>query len=218
MEQAIGDVLVDGKLTINENGFQGEADFGIPANQLVTAGTAWTTNASAAALDNLIAWLDVYVAANGAPPGAILTSNRVRRLMQVNAQLIGAAVGSTSGKTRINNEELRDLLESEGIPGNIITYDTQVDVDGSSTRVIPDDRLIFLPANLGDAVQVRYGVSATALELVNSSVSDLSFEEAPGIVGVVEKVGPPYRQFTFVDAVGMPVLANAKSVLVADVA
>jgi hypothetical protein len=30
--------------------------------------------------------------------------------------------------------------------------------------------------------------------------ADLSFEDAPGIVGVVEKSGPPYREFTFVDA------------------
>jgi hypothetical protein len=54
------------------------------------------------------------------------------------------------------------------------------------------------------------GVTATALELVNSNESDLSFEDAPGIVGVVEKVGPPYRQFTFVDACGMPVLDSAR--------
>jgi hypothetical protein len=53
---------------------------------------------------------------------------------------------------------------------------------------------------------------------VNSNLAELSFEQAPGIVGVVEKVGPPYREFTFVDAVGMPVLANPKLLMVADVA
>jgi hypothetical protein len=45
----------------------------------------------------------------------------------------------------------------------------------------------------------------------------MSFADAPGIVGVVEKVGPPYRQFTFVDAVAMPILAQPKRLFVATV-
>lgn len=218
MEQAVGDVLVDGKLTINENGFNGEADFGVPAGQIVTAGTVWTTTATAPALTDLLAWLDVYVAANGFAPGGILTSRRVVRLMQTNAQLIGAAVGTTSGKTRINLEELGSLFDAEGVPSQITVYDTVVDVDGTSTRVIPDDRVIFLPPDPADLLEIRYGLSATALELVNSSEADMSFEDAPGIVGVVEKVGPPYREYTFVDAVGMPFLKDARKLMVADVA
>ena len=31
-------------------------------------------------------------------------------------------------------------------------------------------------------------------------------------------MGPPYRQFTFVDAVGMPILTDAKALFIADVA
>lgn len=217
MHQAIGDVLVDGKLTINENGFQGEADYGLPGTHKVTAGTAWTTTATAPALDNMLAWYDVMVA-DGNAPGAILTSRRVKRLMQTNAQLIGAAVGTTSGKTRINDNELRDLLASEELPTEFIIADDVVDVDGVTTRIIPDDLFMFVPANLGDLIKVRYGVSATALELVESNKADMAFEDSPGIVGVVEKDGPPYRQYTFVDAVGMPIIADARKLFVADVA
>lgn len=216
MEQAIGDVLVDGKLTINENGLMTEADFSVPANQLPTAATAWT-NTAAPALDDLIAWVDLWVAANGDAPGRIMTSQRVKRLMQVNTQLVGAAVGTSSGKTRINDAELADLLASEGLPSVIGTYDTRVDVDGVSTRVVADDRLTFLPADPGEAIRVKYGISATALELVNSNQADLAFEEAAGIVGVVIKEGPPFRQFTFVDAVGMPIVVDGKKLLTAKV-
>jgi hypothetical protein len=218
MELAMGDVLTDGKLTINENGYMGEADFGVPGTHLVTAGTPWTTIASAAALTDLIAWLDVYVATNGTPPGAIRMSRRIQRLLQTNAQIIGAAVGSSSGKTRVNLEELRDLFQAEGLPTVFRNSDTVLDVDGVTTRTIPDDRLIFEPADPGDLAEFRYGLSATALELVNSAEADTSFEDGAGIVGVVEKVGPPYRQFTFVDAVGMPILRDAKKLFVADVA
>lgn len=217
LELAWGDVLTDGKLTINEGGYAGEADFGVPANQLVSAGTAWT-NIAAPALTDLITWQDVYVATNGSRPAAMRTSLRVQRLLQTNTQIINAAVGAAVGRTRININELNDLLASEGLPPLADPYDTLLDVDGTSTRVIADDKVLFTPANLSDLGYTAWGVSATALELVNSGEADLSFEEAPGIVGVVEKIGPPYRQFTFVDAVAMPILANAKLLMVADVA
>ena len=71
MELALGDVLSDGIFTVTgESGeFSGEADFGVPAAHKVTAGTVWTTT-SAPVLDNLQAWVDLYVEANGVPPGA----------------------------------------------------------------------------------------------------------------------------------------------------
>lgn len=216
MEQAVGDVLVDGKLTINENGFQGEADFGVPANHLPTAGTAWT-NPAAPILDNLVAYVDTYVATNGFAPGAILTSQRVGRLMRINTQMINTAAGAAAGRPRINAVELGDVLSSENLPTQLLYYDTVLDVDGVTTRTISDDRLIFLPPNLDDLLAIRYGLSATALELVGSNESDVDFADAPGIVGVVEKVGPPYRQFTFVDAVGMPYLKDARKLFVAEV-
>lgn len=218
MEQAWGDVLVDGKLTINENGLVSEADFGVPAGHLVAPATVWTTVASATMLSDLIAWVDVYVATNGFAPGSILTSQRVQRLMARNAEAINAISGSAAGRTRVTLTELSDLFSAEGLPPLLPAYDANVDVDGTTTRVIPDDRLIFLPPNVEDLGFTAYGVTATALELVDSNQSDISFEEAPGIVGVVEKSGPPYRQWTYVDAVGMPILADAKKLLVADVA
>lgn len=222
IEQAWGDVLTDGKLTISENGFANEADFGLLANHLKTPATLWSNVAAAAILDDMIAWSDDYAtgpAANGVRPARLKTSLRVVRLMQRNAQLIGAIHGSTSGKSRVTTQEINDLFASEGLPTlDPQPYDTVVDVDGALTRVIPDDRVLMLPANLGDLGALKMGVSATALELVNSSNSDMSFEQAPGIVGVVDKDGPPYREQTLVDAVGMPVIKNARLLMIADVA
>lgn len=217
LEQAWGDLLTDGKLTVNENGFQGEADFGVPANHLVSPAVAWTDTANATVLSDLIAWNDVYVVTNGSRFGAMRPSQRVLRLMQRNAEIINAVHGAAAARTRVTLSELNDLFSSEGLPTVAAPYDTQVDVDGVSTRVIPDDRLIFTPANIRELGYTAYGVSATALELVSSNVAEMSFEEAAGIVGVVEKTGPPYRQFTYVDAVAMPILANSRRLMVADV-
>lgn len=215
-EQAWGDVLTDGKLTINEEGYTSEADYGVPGSQIVSAGTAWTT-LSADALGNFITWCDVYNTNNGFMPGSFQTSQRVMRLLQTNEKIIAAIAGTAAGRSRVKGSEVVDLFSSEGLPTALPPYDTQVDVDGSSTRVVADDKILFFPPNLADLGHNAVGISATALELMNAAQTDLSFEDASGIVGVVIKEGPPFRQFTFVDAVGMPVLDNAKLLMVADV-
>lgn len=216
LEQAWGDVLYDGILTINEEGFQGEADFGVPANHKVTAGTLWS-NIAAPALDDLISWSDTYEATNGERPGATWFTRANLRAIQRNTQIVNAIHGSTSGKTRVNLKDLNDLFDSEGIAPVRDLQIARVDVDDVNTAVMPDDKVLLTPDSLGDLGHTRFGVSATALELVDSNVAELAFEEAPGIVGVVEKVGPPYRQFVFVDAVGMPILDDARRLFQAKV-
>lgn len=219
LELAWGDVLADGVLTINENGLVGfEADFGVPADQKVApSGALWSNVTTSTPLSDLILWHDVYVAANGAPAGAIRTSQAVIRLVQKNKEIIDAVHGATSGKTRVTLTELNDLMASEGLPAFAAPYDLQLDVDGSFVRSVPTNRLLFTPADLGDLGHTEWGVTATALELVDSKEAEFGFSEAPGIVGVVEKIGPPYREFTYVDAVAMPVLDRAEALLIATV-
>jgi hypothetical protein len=115
-------------------------------------------------------------------------------------------------------QQLNDLLASEGLAPIEILPIKRYDVDGTTVPVFADDRILFTPENLGDLGYTAWGVSATALELVGSAQADLTFQNASGIVGVVLKEGPPFRQTTFVDAVAMPVLADARRLMVADVA
>lgn len=218
IEQAWGDVLTDGKLSINENGLITEANFGVPAAQIVApAGALWSDIVNAVPLTNMNTWNDLAIAA-GFRPGAIRTSQRIIRLLTRNTEIINAIKGAAATVSRVTLVELNSLLSDEGLPQIAEPYDGNVDIDGVTTRVIADDKVLFTPANIGDLGYTAYGMTATALELVNANESDLSFEDAPGIVGVVIKTGPPFRQTTFVDAVGMPVLADAKKLLIADVA
>jgi len=217
LEQAWGDVLTDGKLTINENGFQGEADFGVPTEHVVTAGTLWT-NVAALALTNIRSWVDTYFATNGVLPGAIRMSLAVVRNLQKNTEIINAAIGANAGRTAVTLQELNNLLATEGLPPITVQRAKQIDVDGVNTATLPADRVFFTPENLGDLGYTAWGVSATALELVRAPQLEFAFSAAPGIVGVVEKVGPPYREFTFADATAMPILAAPKLIFIAKVA
>lgn len=219
MEQARGDVLTDGKFTLTgEGGLVMEADYGVPAAHFVAPGTLWTNTGSATIIANESTWIDVYVATNGFAPGGQWVSRRILNLMLQNSELRSLAASLSGTPSLVTRPALDAALAAFSLPPITRVYDTVVDVDGVSTRVIPDDRVIFHPPNVADLGYTAWGVTATALELVNAAAVDLSFQQAPGIVGVVEKSGPPYREWTFVDAVGMPVLSNPRLLMVADVA
>lgn len=216
-ELAWGDALTDGKVTINEGGYAGEADYGVPANQISAASTVWSTHATSTPLTDLDAQQEVRIANGYGRAGKMILSRVVVGHLRRSAEVINAVHGAAAGRTSVSLAELNTLLESEDLPTILQTYDTSLNVEGSATRVIPQDRVIILPDNLGDVGFFAFGISATALELAKSNVAEMTFGDASGIVGVVEKVGPPYREFTFVDAVGMPIITNAGLLSVMDV-
>lgn len=218
VELAWGDVLTDGILTVPEVGPGFEADFGVPGAHKVTAATLWSNLTGATVLTNLITWHDVYVATNGAPAGAIRTSQAVLRLVQRNKEIIDAIYGATAGRTYASFEDVNTLLGAHGLPPFAAPYDTMLeDTNDTLARVIPANRVLFTPADLGDLGYTAWGTTATALELVNSAKVDFSTEDANGVVAVIVKDGPPFRQYTWVDAVAMPVLSDARRLFIATV-
>jgi hypothetical protein len=160
-----------------------------------------------------------YVAVNGYRPGGMWLSTQTMNYMLANSALRTMTGTILGASTLINRGTVDSLLSQFTLPPVLGVYDAQVDVDDVSTRVLPANKIIFVPPAGQELGYTAWGITATALELINSRETDFSFEEAPGIVGVVEKNdAPPYRQYTFVDAVGMPVLTNSKALMVATVA
>ncbi|MEV6432578.1 major capsid protein [Nocardia sp. NPDC051463] len=215
LELAWGGVLSDGVCTILENGVDQEVDYGIPANQIVAPGTLWSDTAASTPLTDLIAWSDVYEATNGVIEGRFATSRTVLRLLQRNTQIINAVHGAAAGRTRVTLAELNDLLGSEGLPAFGEVYNSNFDVDGTSTRVLPENKLLFLPENMGDLGFTAWGTPTTAMELQSRNVQ---LETASGVIGViVREDGIPFRKFTYVDAVALPVIADPRKILVSTV-
>lgn len=222
MEQARGDVLSDGKFTLTgEGGLTLEADFGVPSGNLVTpAGALWSDHSASVPITDLQAWVRAYVLLNGYRPGGMILS--YDRLMDLLANssirtLLSSIVGAP---TQVTRPQLDQALSQFGLPPIVLVYDTQVDVDGTSTRVIADTKVIFIPPNPEENLgYTALGVSATALELVQSESSYLTFQQAPGLVGIVDKNNSvPFHQTVIVDGVGMPVLENANALMIATVA
>lgn len=226
IELAWGDVLTDGILTINENGVDQTLDFGIPSGQKVTPGTLWSNHATSTPLTDLLTWLDVWVGVNGVPPGRFVTSLEVIRHLMQNEQLIAAIKGNQTGATWLSIPEINNFLSGFGLPGFDVPaqagtvggsiYNSNFDVDGTTQRVIANNKLLFLPADMSTLGFTAWGTPTTAYELNSKNVQ---VDTAPGVVGVlVREDNPPFRKHAYVDAVALPVLADTRKILVATVA
>lgn len=212
VELALADTIVDGVFTPPE--LAGVAvDFGVPAAHKITTGTAWS-NTAADGLQHLIAACDVYETTNGERPGfGITTRGEIRKLLK-QTTLINAVKGAQTGVTRISLADTEGVFADEGIPTTWYVVETKLDWDGTTVPVIPANKVILGPANPADLLAFRFGTTATAMELVDSDQIDFAFEDAPGIVGVTVKEGPPMREFTFVDALGIPLLKDARKLMI----
>ena len=218
-EKALGTTLYTGKFTVDENGYKGEADYGLAAaNKFVPSAALWNVPATAKAGDDLRAMGRRFLASAGVRAGRIITSETIVDQLLVNAQIVAEAIGTTAGRTWITRDELSNWLRQNRLPELITEYETSFfnEDTGLEERVIPEDRIILTPADLGSIIEFRYGLSATALELIRSPRSEMVWGDGAGIVGLAIKAGPPFRQFTYVDAVGMPLLMGPKSVVVGD--
>jgi len=215
IERLRGVVLYTGKATIAEIG--ADDDFGRAAGHTVTAPAAWSV-AGTDALGQLTGWTDTYVDTNGEMPGAIVMSTRAARslakLDQFKTQLLnGASRPATL-------EDVNNTITAAGLP-EIVLYDRRVSVDDVTTKVIPDDRVLLLPAPVetDDFMGTQLGATFWGRTLTSTD-SDWGIESAeqPGLVaGVYRNPKPPMGIEVISDAIGLPVLANANLSFAADV-
>lgn len=215
VERMRGIVLQTGKATISEIG--ADDDFGRSAGNSVTAAASWATTTTDI-IGHLQTWVDAYVAANGTEPGAILTSRKVVRYMAKNDQFKTALIGGASRPASLS--DVNDTITAEGLPP-IVTYNRQVSVDGSTTKVLADDKLLLLPAPVesNDYAGTELGATFWGRTLTSLDAEwNIGSDEQPGVVaGVYRNPKPPMGIEVISDAIALPVLANADLSFVADV-
>lgn len=220
LEVARGDALVNGSVTINENGVVASVDFGRDASMAVTAGTLWSNTGSADPIQNITDWTQAYVDLNGQPPGVLLTSTKNRGYLLRNAA-IRALAGNINGvPTQIDPLSLNRILDSYDLP-QIQVYDVKYDVAGTATRVIAENIALLLPPpvdtddfNGTDLGATFFGTTAESLD---ASYGLQAGEEA-GIVAGSYRSEDPIALWTKAAAIALPVLANANLAMKAVVA
>ncbi|MEV8149948.1 major capsid protein [Arthrobacter sp. NPDC080073] len=213
IERLRGTVLNTGKATINQGNFISDDDFGRSGTHSVTAASLWS-DPTVSRMSDLNAWSDVYSATNnGTDAGAILMPRRVFRALAAGKEF---ATLLANGATRPGLEaDVRGLLTSAGLP-ELFIYDRST----ASGRVLPDDRLMFLPAPV-DPQSGQSEMGATFWgQTLTSMDSNYAIEpsEQPGVVvGVYKNEKPPMIAEVVSDAIALPVLANANLSFVAKV-
>lgn len=213
MELARGQALYTGKVTISENGFVGEADFGMEGPQFVAPSTLWS-DPEATMIEDETTWIEQYVdRSGGAPPGVALVSKKIVGDMRRNNDYRNLLGNQIFTPPLVNRTTINQIRQDNDLPP-LFVFDTKVRVNGTPTRVIPEDRLIYLPSDV-TVGETLWGVTAEALELQEAGM--IVAEQAPGIVSVVLKEFDPVGRWTKTAGIGLPVIGNPETIMVADV-
>ena len=213
IERLRGTVLVTGKATIDQDNFKSDDDFGRRPEHTTTAATLWTAG-NGDPLADLQAWMDLYVETNGVEPGSLVMSTKALRALAANDAFKVQLVGGGSRPATIS--DVQSIIEGAGLP-SIVKYDRRT----SAGRVLPEDRVLLLPApvEVGDFDGTELGGTFWGQTLTSTDASyGIEDAEQPGIVaGVYRNEKPPMIAEVISDAIAMPVLANANLSLSAKV-
>lgn len=205
IEMMRGELLFNAKIVLNENGVSQTIDFARLGSHTVTAGTLWSTTASATPVSDLRTWIAVYIATNGVPPAFILASTDVVSNLLLNAQIRALATNVAGTPALVTVDTVQAVLQAFGLPP-IVTYDVNTRVNGVATRVTPSNKIVLMPpANepLGNTI---LGTTAESLELADAQ--QINIDQTPGLVSVVEKTFDPVATWTKAAAVALPIMPN----------
>lgn len=212
VEIARGQALATGKTPIAELGVT--VDWGRASAHTVTAATLWSDPASDP-LSDLMTWRDTYLATNGVDPGTLLVSRRIWNNMLRNQALRNQIFPGYQQASIVTQDDLNQALSAQGLPP-VTLYQSQVNVSGTATKVLPDNVAIFLPAPVdpnaapGDAPdETQLGASfwGTTAESMDPRYN-LEVDDQPGIVAGEFTDEDPPGVWTKVASINLPVMPN----------
>lgn len=212
-----GEALYTGAININENGVVQSIPFGRKASHdpAALAGAAkWDAPTTATPVANIRSWMTTYRDTNGVDPELILVSQKIIDNLLLNAEIRALFTTLTGIPQVVSPTQLRQVLSTFGIPP-LVPYDVKVRVNGSQVRVIPDNRVIFIPPRGEPLGKTFCGTTAESLELAEAR--QIAQDEAPGMVAVVDKTFDPVMTWTKAVAIALPVMINPDLTFVATV-
>lgn len=209
VEQARADLLTDGIVSINENGFNLTANFAVPGAHIVTAATPWSNTGTATPVTNLRAWQATYRPNNGGQnPAFWLVSSEVMGELGLNAEIRNLAPVTGVVPSVVTDETVGQVMRARGI-APLVPFDGTINgVPTLGTR-----KVIGVRAGLGD---VLYGTTP-AIQILAAAGVRLERQDEPGIVAYTESEIRPARVITTAEAVALPVLRDPKALFVATV-
>ncbi|MFI1830732.1 major capsid protein [Streptomyces sp. NPDC020412] len=220
LELAAGDVLTDGKFTLDqENGLTLEVDWNVPAENMPVAPRPWSDPESDPIADEL-RWIQHLDDVGVPEPEMVVTSRKAFSHLAGNAAYRAAYYGSvhpsTTPTATLTPGQINTVRGTYGLPP-VHFYKAQVRVDGAQRKVLPEDRWILVPPEREKWAQTMFGVTAEGLVLSRGSNPEIVKEDAPGIIITRGVQDDPVQIWTKGAAVGMPVMHTPDAHVVAKV-
>ena len=221
MEYERGYAIEHAKLLIDdETGFKQSGDWGRDPSHEVSADTGtgeFWDNDAADPVEFLIACKDQYIATNGFPPGAILTSTKVLTTLQRHPSLrvLFSSLAGAPGIVTVS--AVNETLAAYGLPPFRI-YDRQVNFKGTVQKVLSPEYMFFMPSPGGTVGGVKLGATywGTTLESYRPEYN-IEALDRPGIVVGAWETRDPIAKWVHAAAIGLAVLGDANLTLRAQV-
>lgn len=211
LEAARGQVLQTGKLTISENGFKAEVDFGRDASMQVNAATPWS-DSTVDVVDDYINWVQAYIDLNGEAPEYAVASTQAINAFKKSEAFTKAVVGGQIYASRITLADVQGFLEDEGLP-TLRAYNRKVLRNGVNQNVIDPAYMVFVPPASSRAGSTAMG---TTLESLSPRYGMVAGEESGIVVGAFESDNP-MGLYVNSAAIALPVLHEANKFMTAKV-
>lgn len=204
-----GEALANAQFTISENGvLLAPVAFGRKAEHSVVAATLWSDHENAVPLDDLEAWVQVYIDTNGTPPDRMLMARTVLSHMRQCDQVVRQVypLAPSGSAPMVSVEQLNTVLDSLDLP-QIELNDARVSVEGVATRIMWRTRSCSFRRPVRRMPRSR-PTSAGSCSARPPSPWNPSTSRSPSgpVVAATWKTKDPVRLWTHAAAVGMPVV------------
>lgn len=205
--QLRGEFLFSGKLTINENGFIQEADYGLAADHQVAVGaiTPWD-NAAADPIDNETAWIEKVQDDAQENVTAVVMSSKVFRTFSQSPAYV-KAISTTLD--RITLAQVNEVRAAFNLPPVVIC-----DAKVGGVRVTPVNKIALVTASVGE---FQWGDTIEGIKLFGSKAVESAQAFAPKITAAAWIDEDPVTVWSKANATGLVVAGDINGLFVAEV-
>lgn len=213
LEFARGELLSTGVITfLHDYGYTDdvELDFQVPVGNFVNAAHDWAVPAASTPWTDWIDAVEDFKSINnGRAPDWTIMSTLQQTQLRLSAESITILTGNNvlNARALVRPSDVEDIRQTNSLPP-IFTYDTSVNLNGSTTKCIAPDKLI-MGVSGPDFGETFHGVTAQALAAAGNTVATgIDTSTAPGMYVHAFDDEATTRSTMIANAIALPALKD----------
>jgi hypothetical protein len=202
---AAGGLGAFGISSISDDEYNVDIDWDMPDEHKPSVTNWWGTDA-ATPLDDEEGVIRLLTGKSKPRPAFAISSYENIADLGANLQYRNEYFG-TANQTSLRSldpAEVNSVRARKGMP-QLVEYDVSIDVDGVDVRVLPTNRVIYVPADPTRWAETQYGTTAEANTLVAGGQLEIERSEESGIIVTKKVHDEPISVTTRSNATAMPV-------------